>query len=314
MSATAPEALLSVEDLWIGAEIGGDQRRFVAGVDLSVGSGEVVAIVGESGSGKSLTGRAVVGLLPRGLTASGRVSFDGLDLLQASERELQAVRGSGIALVLQDPFTTLNPLMKCRTQICATHQGRRSAGEQRGEAVRRLAEVGIDDPHVADRYPWQLSGGMRQRVALAAALANDPQVLVADEFTTALDVTTQKEIWMLLRRIQEARGMGLVIITHDLRMAFSVSDRVYVMYAGALMEVGAARAVAELPLHPYTLGLLLSEPGIEEVSSSELLMRGNVPDADEVLDRCAFAARCPWSTEICVAGRPPHARRRRRPR
>jgi peptide/nickel transport system ATP-binding protein len=304
MNGNPATPLLELQDLWIDGEIGGEHRRFVTGVDLSVGPGEVVAIVGESGSGKSLTGRSLVGLLPRGLRASGAVLFEGHDVLGLSESELRAVRGSGIALVLQDPFTTLNPLMKCRTQMAPTHQGRRSAAQQRADAVERLKEVGIHDPHVADRYPWQLSGGMRQRVALAAALANDPKVLIADEFTTALDVTTQKEIWLLLRRIQEARGMGLLMITHDLRMAFSVSDRVFVMYAGSLMEVGEAGAVADQPQHPYTLGLLLSEPGVEEVSSSELLMRGNVPDADDVLDRCAFAARCPWAAEVCVARRP----------
>lgn len=305
MSAADGAPLLSVEDLWIEATIDGEPRTLVAGMNLTVKAGEVLAIVGESGSGKSLTGRALVGVLPRGLRASGRVTFEGQDLITARERELQAVRGSGVALVLQDPFTTLNPLMKCRTQICATDSRRRSRSERREEAVRRLMEVGIRDPNVADRYPWQLSGGMRQRVALAAALANDPKVLVADEFTTALDVTTQKEIWLLLRRIQEARGMGLVIITHDLRMAFSLCDRVHVMYAGSLLETGNARVVAEHPMHPYTLGLLLSEPDVTHASSAELLMRGSVPRADEVIDVCPFAARCPWSADVCVAARPP---------
>jgi peptide/nickel transport system ATP-binding protein len=297
--------LLNVEDLWIEATIDGELRTLVAGVSLTLERGEVLAIVGESGSGKSLTGRALVGLLPRGLRASGRVEFEGRSLIGASESELRAIRGSGVALVMQDPFTTLNPLMRCRDQICAIRDGRSRRGERRAEAVRRLAEVGIRDPNVADRYPWQLSGGMRQRVALAAALADDPKVLVADEFSTALDVTTQKEIWLLLRRIQESRGMGLVIITHDLRMAFSMCDRVQVMYAGSVLEAGRARAVEGSPRHPYTLGLLLSEPGLHAASDAGLMRRGRVPRADEVVDVCAFAARCPWSAEVCLAARPP---------
>lgn len=297
--------LLEVQNLRVNGEVGGEEREFVIGVDLSVAPGEVVAIVGESGSGKSLTARALVGLLPRGLSARGSVRFEGRELLGSSDKELREVRGSGIALVLQDPFTTLNPLLRCRTQICARGAGRRSKAQQREEAARRLAEVGIDDPRVADRYPWQLSGGMRQRVALAAALSDDPRLLVADEFTTALDVTTQKEIWLLLRRIQRERGMGLLMITHDLRMAFSVSDRVCVMYAGRLLEEGAAADIAERPLHPYTLGLLLSEPGIDEVSSADLLMRGSVPAADDVREQCPFADRCIWSEPVCVAASPP---------
>ena len=304
MTIVSGPPLVEIDGLRIETVLHDEARTLVDGVSLTVHAGQVLAIVGESGSGKSLTARAMVGLLPRGLRASGRVLLEGRDLLAADERELRRVRGSDVALVMQDPFTTLNPLMKCRTQICAVGGEHRSRAERREEAVRRLAEVGIRDADVADRYPWQLSGGMRQRVALAAALANDPKVLVADEFSTALDVTTQKEIWLLLRRIQEARGMGLVIITHDLRMAFSMCDRVHVMYAGSLLEAGDARAVEEQPLHPYTLGLLLAEPDVT-AAGSRALMSGSVPRADEVTDMCAFAARCPWSAEQCVDGKPP---------
>ncbi len=306
MSAASGERLVTVEDLRIEAELDGRARTLVDGVSLSVDAGEVLAIVGESGSGKSLTARALVGLLPRGLRATGRVTVEGRELVGARERELRRVRGREVALVMQDPFTTLNPLMKCGAQLTPVGGERRSRAARRAEAVRRLAEVGIRDPEVVvDSYPWQLSGGMRHRVALASALANDPKVLVADEFSTALDVTTQKEIWLLLRRIQKARGMGLVIITHDLRMAFSMCDRVQVMYAGSLLETGGAQAVEEQPAHPYTLGLLLAEPDVASVASASLLMSGSVPRADEVLDVCAFAARCPWSTEACVAAKPP---------
>ncbi len=306
MTVVRGAPLVAVEDLRIEAVLDDEARTLVDGVSLAVHAGEVLAIVGESGSGKSLTARAMVGLLPRGLRASGRVLVDGRDLVGAGERELRRIRGGEVALVMQDPFTTLNPLMKCGAQICAVHGPKQSRAERRQQAVRRLTEVGIHDPEgVADRYPWQLSGGMRQRVALAAALANDPKVLVADEFSTALDVTTQKEIWLLLRRIQEARGMGLVIITHDLRMAFSMCDRVQVMYAGSLLETGGAGAVEEQPAHPYTLGLLLAEPDVTSVASGALLMSGSVPRADEVTHVCAFAERCPWSAAECVTGKPP---------
>jgi peptide/nickel transport system ATP-binding protein len=301
----ASTTLIEVANLRIEATIEERRRLLVSGVDLSVSSGEVLAIVGESGSGKSLTARALVGLLPRGVTASGSARFEGVELIGAREAELQRVRGNGIALVLQDPFTTLNPLMKCYTQLRPTRGPRRSRREQREDAVRRLAEVGIDDPNVADQYPWQLSGGMRQRVALASALANDPKLLIADEFSTALDVTTQKEIWLLLRGVQKARGMGLLIITHDLRMAFSMCDKVHVMYSGSLMETGSATSLSEHPMHPYTLGLLLAEPDIAHASNPELLMRGSVPSADEVIGKCAFSARCPWATPACDLASPP---------
>lgn len=304
MTVEVAAPLLKVSDLWVEATIGGVSRALVTGVSLEVEAGEVLAIVGESGSGKSLTARALTGLLPEGLRARGRVVFEGRSLLGARERQLQEVRGAGIALVLQDPFTTLNPLKMCRDQLQPSRVSRLSRAERRESAIRRLAEVGIRDPNVADRYPWQLSGGMQQRVALAAALSNDPKVLIADEFSTALDVTTQKEVWLLLRRIQKERGMGLIIITHDLRMAFSMCDRVHVMYAGSFVETGGARAIEDLAWHPYTLGLLMSEPDINSRSEASTLMRGNVPPADEVLDRCAFAARCTWSEPECVAGRP----------
>jgi peptide/nickel transport system ATP-binding protein len=167
-----------------------------------------------------------------------------------------------------------------------------------------LAEVGIPDRTAADRYPFQLSGGMRQRVAIAAALAGDPELLIADEPSTALDVTTQAEILALLKAVQQARGMGLILITHDLRVAFSVADRVYVLYAGSLVEVSHAEGLEREPLHPYSLGLLLSEPATEFRQQILLAVDGAVPAPDDVRDQCSFAARCRWADEACVAGRP----------
>jgi peptide/nickel transport system ATP-binding protein len=183
--------------------------------------------------------------------------------------------------------------------------GRRlSRAQRRAEAARRLAEVGIDDPAVVERYPFELSGGMRQRVGIAAALARDPRLLIADEPSTALDVTTQREILALLTSLQESRGMGLVLITHDLRVAFSMCDRIYVLYAGALIEVGGAAPIEREPLHPYTLGLLLSEPPAGKRLERLPSISGSVPDPDDVAGGCVFAPRCAWAAPACTAAAP----------
>ena len=298
-------ALLTVRDLRIVGSVAGRERTIVAGLSLDLSVGETVGIVGESGSGKSMTARALVGLLPDGVTAHGDIRYAGRPLRGGT----RAVRGSDIALIFQDPFTMLNPLMPCGDQISELLTGpggrrlRRAA--RREEAVRRLAEVGIDDPGVARAYPFELSGGMRQRVAIAAAIARDPKVLIADESTTALDVTTQREILDHLSRLQRSRGMGLILITHDLRVAFSVCDRVAVLYAGSLLEQGPATAIDRDPRHPYTLGLLLSEPPGDRRLERLDAIEGSVPAAEKVADQCAFAARCRWARERCVAARPP---------
>jgi peptide/nickel transport system ATP-binding protein len=297
-------ALLAVEALEVAIGSSAQRRLLVSGVDLRVDEGEVVAIVGESGSGKSLLARAIVGLLPPGLSAKGRISLSGMDLLAMTNRERRRVRRNRLGLVMQDPFTTLHPLMKCGAQICegaaAAGLGRRARLQY---AAARLADVGIADAGVADQYPFQLSGGMRQRVALAAALGNAPDLLIADEFSTALDVTTQKEIWLLMRRLQRAAGMALVIITHDLRMAFAMCDRVYVMYGGRVVETGPASDIDSTPAHPYTLALLLAEPELN--GGGVEVTPGRVPPAAEVADVCAFAARCQWVEGRCRSGRPP---------
>jgi peptide/nickel transport system ATP-binding protein len=308
---TAAGPLLDVRDLQVDVVAGSTRRPLVAGVDLQLSEGETVAIVGESGSGKSLTARAIVGLLPTGVEASGgEIVFAGRNLLRASPREIARLRGGSISMIFQDPFTMLNPLLRCSKHIeevlrireDAPIRDRRAA---RREAIARLVEVGITDETAADRYPFQLSGGMRQRVGLAAALAADPRILIADEPSTALDVTTQAEILALLKDVQQARGMGLILITHDLRVAFSVAHRVYVFYAGSLVEVSPADALEREPLHPYSLGLLLSEPAADRRLDRLVAIEGSVPSPDEVDDRCSFAPRCVWAADPCVAGRPP---------
>jgi peptide/nickel transport system ATP-binding protein len=298
--------LLEVADLHVSAATG---RTIVAGVDLSLAAGETLAIVGESGSGKSVTARALLGLLPPGFAARGSVRYEGRELLGMSDADLRAVRGAGISMVLQDPFTMLNPLVPVGRQLTerlrGAHGRRLGRAARRAEAVRRLAEVGIADPSVAGRYPFQLSGGMRQRVGIAAALAGDPRLLVADEPTTALDVTTQAEILRLLRSLQESRGMGIVLITHDLRVAFSVATRVLVLYAGSLLERADAEAIEAQPLHPYTHGLLLSEPPRHRRVARLAAIPGSVPVPDEVAGMCPFATRCAFVQDVCTVARPP---------
>jgi peptide/nickel transport system ATP-binding protein len=306
-TAGSAQELLRVQGLRIEARLG-VRRTIVSDLDLELAAGEAVAIVGESGSGKSMTARALIGLLPRGLFAAGDVRYLGNDVLGLPEKELARLRGRELGLILQDPFTMLNPLLRCGPQITEglrTEQHKKlDRRAVRAEAIRRLSEVGIDDPGVADQFPFQLSGGMRQRVGLAAALARDPKILIADEPTTALDVTTQKEILGLLKSVQERRGMGMILITHDLRVAFSLCHRVYVLYAGALLETGPALGLEDEPLHPYTLGLLLSEPPADRRIRELITIAGAVPAAGEVEERCAFSSRCRWAQPVCIAEKP----------
>ncbi len=309
MTEPAPEHLLDVRDLTVAFVGGAEPRPIVTGIAFHVRQGETIAIVGESGSGKSLSARSVIRLLPRGLTAEGSVRFDGRDVLSLSEREMARLRGRRMSMILQDPFTMLNPVMRCGDQVVEALRGdddrRLSRKVRRTEAARRLVEVGITDPTVVDRYPFQLSGGMRQRVAIAAALAANPQLLIADEPSTALDVTTQAEILDLLKSLQEQRGMGLILITHDLRVAFSVARRIYVLYAGSLVEVAEASQLEREPYHPYSLGLLLAEPAVEKRQAQLISIEGAVPAPDEVADRCSFQPRCGWAAPECATGKPP---------
>ncbi|MFI6920459.1 dipeptide ABC transporter ATP-binding protein [Nonomuraea spiralis] len=275
-------------------------RLIVDGVDLRVRAGETFGLVGESGSGKSLTARAVVGLLPHGVTATGSITVGGTQLIGAGEGVLRGLRGSRVGLLMQDPFAMLNPL-----RTAGQHIAESLPGARRGEVADRLAEVGIDDPSVLKRYPFQLSGGMRQRVALAAALARDPELLIADEPTTALDATIQDEIMRLLARIQRERGMSVLLITHDLRVAFALCDRIAVMYAGRIVERGPARAMADDPGHPYTAGLLRALPSIERTVDRLTGIPGSVPAASEVQESCAFVSRCDQARDECAGARPP---------
>ena len=307
-AATQDDRVLDVRSLRVEHTRPEGNATIVRSMRLAVAAGETIGIVGESGSGKSLTARALTGLLAPGLVAEGEALYMGRNLLTLSEREWRSVRGREIGMIMQDPFTTLNPVFRCGRIIAesltreqADRVGRKGMRE---ETVRRLREVGIGDERVIDRYPFQLSGGMRQRVGIAAALARDPRILIADEPSTALDVSTQREILNLLRAVQEARGMSLILITHDLRVAFSTCDRVYVLYAGSLVEVASARELDAEPLHPYSHGLLLSEPPVDRRIQEMVAIPGFVPTADEVAGCCPFAPRCQWAQPQCREAQP----------
>ncbi|WP_037934892.1 ABC transporter ATP-binding protein [Streptosporangium roseum] len=288
---------LAVEGLTVRQPATG--RTLLSGVTFEVAPGESVAIVGESGSGKSLTVRAMLGLLPRGLEATGTVRIAG-ERVDDDPRARARQRGGVVSLLMQDPFTLLNPLRGVGRQIA---DGLPRRADAKAEVSRLLAEVGLP-ADVAGRYPFQLSGGMRQRVGLAAALAGGPSVLVADEPTTALDATTQREVLALVRRVQRERHMAFVLITHDLRLAFSTCDRVMVMYAGRLMEAGGAAAVRQEQLHPYTRALLAAEPPADRRLAVIPAVAGSVPAHDAVADRCAFADRCALAVAECRDGVP----------
>ena len=299
-------SLLSVRNLEIVRRRAGGTATIVARIGFEEGEGESIAFVGEAGSGMPMTARAVMGLLPPTLEASGEVRLDGRDLLTLGQREWRRGRGTEIGMVLQDPFTMLNPVLRCGEIVAESlrERGLSRAG-RRDEVARRLREVGISAESAAHRHPLQLSGGMRQRVAIAAALARDPRVLIADEPSTALDVTTQKEILNLMKEVQLARGMSLILISHDLRVAFAMSERVHVFYAGALVEVGSPAELDAAPLHPYTRGLLLSELPPDRRIESLVSIPGSVPAPGGVGGEWPIAPRCRWARGVCRQGTPP---------
>lgn len=310
METLPSSGLLSVRELRINrVKNNRIDRVLVDGVSFDVIVGETIGFVGESGSGKSLTAKALVDLLPDSLRASGSICFDGRELLADDHERHSSIRGRDISLLMQDPFTMLNPAMRAGAHISETIRTYRGRGAPRGEAMkaevaRRLAEVGIDDPAVADRYPFELSGGMSQRVALAASLAGDPRLLIADEPTTALDATTQKEILELLLKIQKSRQMSLILITHDLRLSFAVCERIFVMYAGSIVESSPASELLKTQTHPYSRDLVRSVPSSSHYQPTLLDIPGAVPATSDVVDRCAYAPRCEFAAPSCVTAKP----------
>ena len=297
-------ALLDVRDLRVSFPARDGDVHPVDGVSFSVERGRTLALVGESGCGKSLTSLALLRLVPEpGRIAGGSIRLDGEELTTMSERDIRAVRGGRIAMVFQDPMTSLNPVLRAGTQIVEAIRAHRavSGAEARERAIGLLTEVGIPDPgRRIDEYPHQLSGGMRQRVMIAIALAAEPEVLIADEPTTALDVTVQAQILELLDRLQSERRMGILLITHDLGIVAGRADHVCVMYAGQIVESAPTAALFEAPSHPYTRGLFNSVPSIDGPRQRLVPIAGTVPAPSAWPAGCRFAPRCPQRFEPCT--------------
>jgi peptide/nickel transport system ATP-binding protein len=301
--------LLSVEHLSTEFPVKGGIVKAVDDVSFAVDSGQTLAIVGESGSGKSVTALSIMGLLtPPGRISAGSVHFAGHDLMQISPKQYRALRGSEMAMIFQEPMTSLNPVYRVGEQIT---EAVRTHTKLKGSAARELAvemlyRVGIPSPAERARdYPHQMSGGMRQRVMIAMALALNPRLLIADEPTTALDVTIQAQILDLINRLRLETQMAVLLVTHDLGVVSETADQVVVMYCGSIVETASVRSLFAQPMHPYTLGLLKSVPQIDSDDSERLYMiRGSVPNPLQLPLGCQFSDRCDYASELCHLKRP----------
>ncbi|MER8962425.1 ABC transporter ATP-binding protein [Mesorhizobium sp. M0701] len=313
--------ILSISGLRAVFRIAGRDIAAVTDVDLTIGSGETVALVGESGSGKSVTSLSIIGLLPKrvGHIAEGSIALrrkNGTvtELTSLDAESLRKIRGNEIGMVFQEPMTSLNPVYTIGEQIAEPiriHLGK-SHREAEADAVRLLEQVGIPDPKQrARQYPHELSGGMRQRATIAMALSCDPGLLIADEPTTALDVTIQAQILDLLAELQAQRGMGILFVTHNLGVVAEIADRVAVMYAGRIVETGPVSEVFTRPRHPYTAGLMRSVPRLGQATALKAAgtplptIAGNVPSLALLPKGCSFAPRCPMAIAACRAAVPP---------
>jgi oligopeptide/dipeptide ABC transporter ATP-binding protein len=301
--------LLRIDDLRVWFETRTSDVRAVDGVDLEIRPGEVLGLVGESGSGKSVTARAIMRLLPMppAKLVSGRILFEGEDVMRLSEPEMEELRGGRVAMIFQDPMTFLNPLYTAGEQVAEAirrHQGLGRAAA-RDEVIRLFREVGIPSPELRyAAYPHQLSGGLRQRVMIAMALSSRPHLLIADEPTTALDVTIQAQILALLRDLQRQTGMSVLLITHDLGVVAEMCDRVAVMYAGRIVEQALIDDLFDHPEHPYTVGLMNAIPRPELAGRAPLPINGSPPDMAHPPPGCPFHPRCAFREPICAEQMP----------
>lgn len=298
------EPLLSIRQLSIDFKVYGGTVHAVRGLNLEVRRGETLAIVGESGCGKSVSCLAVMGLLqkPAAQISQGEIIFDGQDILRSSPRELKQLQGRRIAMIFQDPMTALNPSLHIGEQL--TEGVRKHQGLDKQQAYAKAADilglVGIANPHERlSQYPHQLSGGLRQRIVIAMALMCDPELLIADEPTTALDVTIQAQVLELFEQIQRKTGIAIILITHDLGVVAKIADRIAVMYAGQCIESGTRQEIFYHPKHPYTQGLLASVPRLDMARNSLHPIDGQPPDLFDPPKYCAYYARCKQALEIC---------------
>ncbi len=299
--------VLSVEQLTVGFDIGGARADVVTGIDFSLDAGSTLCLVGESGCGKSITAMALLGLLPKNARRAARaIRFEDRDISRLPERDLRQLRGRRIGMIFQEPMTSLNPTMTVGEQIAEVlrRHMQMSRRQARLRAIELLATVRI--PRAAERfddYPFAFSGGMRQRVMIALALACSPALLIADEPTTALDVTVQAEILDLLRDLQHESGTALLMITHDLGVVYEIADAVAVMYAGRIVERATVRSLFQAPQHPYTIGLLGALPTATAGRRLTPIL-GRVPSPEEAMPGCRFAPRCPFEVGRCRAQEP----------
>ena len=302
--ATTAEPLLAVDNLKTQFFTQDGVVKAVNGVSFRLMPGETLGIVGESGCGKSITAMSLMRLIPTppGKIVDGTVIFQGKDILKMSDEQIRSIRGNEIAMVFQDPMTSLNPVLTVNRQISESlelHKGM-SKAESLARAVELLKMVGIPNAEQrVDQYPHQFSGGMRQRVMIAMALSCDPLLLIADEPTTALDVTIQAQILDLMRKLQQERGTAVILITHDLGVVAGMADRIQVMYAGTVAETADTYELFANPRHPYTLGLLKSIPRLDSVKGKLDPIRGLPPDLIDLPDMCPFSPRCDYSEEVC---------------
>lgn len=306
------ETILEIKDLCVEFQTVEGVVHAVDHLNYTLHKGEKLGIVGESGSGKSVSSLGMMQLLPNppGRITGGEILYHGKDLVKASEKEMQKIRGNEISMIFQEPMTSLNPIIKCGKQIAESlrlHRGMKKK-EAMEEAVRMMRAVGIANPEVrAHEYPHQMSGGMRQRVMIAMALACQPQILIADEPTTALDVTIQAQILDLIRELNESMGTSVVFITHDLGVVSELCDTVIVMYTGHIVEQASVKELFESPKHPYTKGLLNAIPKITRERNPLETIEGMVPNPTERIEGCSFSPRCPYATDQCRKAEPPMA-------
>lgn len=298
------EKSLVIENLHVCFTTFGGEVKAVRGVSFGLHKGETLAIVGESGCGKSVTSQSIMGLIPSppGKITDGKILFKGKDLTKIKEKELRKIRGSDISMIFQDPMTALNPTIKVGEQIMEgiRQHEKVSQAEARKKALEMLDLVGIPSPEARmKQYPHQFSGGMRQRIVIAMALVCEPEILIADEPTTALDVTIQAQILELFKEIQKRTGVSIILITHDLGVVAQVADRIAVMYAGKTVESGTRREIFYNPQHPYTRGLLNSVPRLDIVGAELIPINGSPPDLFSPPLGCPFAARCDFVMEVC---------------
>ncbi len=305
------DPLLEVDGLHTHFHTQGQVVPAVSGISFSVAPGETLALVGESGCGKSVTALSIMRLLPQpaGRVVAGQIRFQGRNLLELNGEEMRRIRGKDISMVFQEPMTSLNPVLTIGRQLSETLEVHLNDGREavRARTLEVMRQVGIPDPKLRlKQYPHHLSGGMRQRVMIAMALACRPRLILADEPTTALDVTIQAQILALMKQLSREYGVAMILITHNLGVVARYADRVQVMYAGRIVESGEARQLYRRPRHPYTHGLLKSVPRLDAVRTEKLSsIEGQPPDPSSPLTGCPFRPRCSFATERCAAEEPP---------